>query len=704
MKMNLLVALTILPGFVNAVDNTPMAQTVQLIEGLAKQVRSDGVNEQESFDKYACWCEKTMERKASDIGNGKELASETQTLIGKLKAEIASHGAEIQQLNKDIAQNNAAVKEATDIRNKENGEYSKERSESEQCIGALEAAVKALTGAGTKSFLQGGNLHEVEILSVVAGVRTALSNKVATQTLSNSDIEIMKHFVSRPSDFVGGQPSKAMSAAQVGQNPFGDYAPQSTQIQGILKGMYDAFTMDLEKENANEADTQKSFEELHATKMQELATLEATLETQESDEAAKTKKQAESEVLLDDTNAQRKADEEFFEDTKDSCKEKATQWSVRTRLRTEELNGMETAITILSSKDAKKTFESSTTTFLQLASIKEHTERGGDRNKAFVQLQKLAQKFGSRSVAKIAVEVRSGGHFDKVIVMIDQMIGVLRKEEQDDIEHRDRCENNQNANKNEMADLDHEMKKTTESLARMKRTKGDLEKDITAVTGDIQATEDDMASALKFRNNEEALNVKALQDDTDAIALLKKALAALSKFYKDNKIALPGLIQKKAPEYEDDKDKAPEASFSGDYGGRKSESGGILAILEMLVEDTQKEVAEGRADNADAQAKYQKVSGALQNSLDAQEESKSNLETEKADLMEKIASYEQYHKEKETDFKAEESTEESIGTDCAWVKSNFNSRRDKRKTEEQGLVDAKAFLAGVAAGDDPLPM
>merc|ERR1712072_1445109 len=109
----------------------------------------------------------------------------------------------------------------------------------------------------------------------------------------------MKHFVAKPADFVGAH--SGMSAAQIGQNPFGDYAPQSTQIQGILKGMYDAFTSDLEKDNADEADTQKSFEELMGTKMQELKTLEAPLQQQETDSAAKNKKLAEAEVLLDDT-------------------------------------------------------------------------------------------------------------------------------------------------------------------------------------------------------------------------------------------------------------------------------------------------------------------------------------------------------------------------------------------------------------------
>lgn len=42
--------------------------------------------------------------------------------------------------------------------------------------------------------------------------------------------------------------------------------------------MYDAFIADLEKDNAEEVESQKSFEELMATKAQELATLEAILQ------------------------------------------------------------------------------------------------------------------------------------------------------------------------------------------------------------------------------------------------------------------------------------------------------------------------------------------------------------------------------------------------------------------------------------------
>merc|ERR1719217_1188799 len=123
--------------------------------------------------------------------------------------------------------------------------------------------------------------------------------------IPSHDLEIVQHFIDSPDDFL----HNSVSAAQVGNNPFGDYAPQSTQIQGILKGMYDAFTADLEKDNAEEAESQKSFEELMATKAKELATLKSTLEKQETDKASKEKELAEAGTRLDETTADLSADE-----------------------------------------------------------------------------------------------------------------------------------------------------------------------------------------------------------------------------------------------------------------------------------------------------------------------------------------------------------------------------------------------------------
>merc|ERR1719486_1832913 len=107
-------------------------------------------------------------------------------------------------------------------------------------------------------------------------------------------------------DFVEN-PTKFVSFSQ-SENPHGDYAPASTQIQGIMKVMYDSFAADLEKANAEEADKQKAFEELMATKQAELETLKAALERETTAFAEKTKLKADSQTELDATKEQLKAD------------------------------------------------------------------------------------------------------------------------------------------------------------------------------------------------------------------------------------------------------------------------------------------------------------------------------------------------------------------------------------------------------------
>jgi DNA repair exonuclease SbcCD ATPase subunit len=677
---------------------------VELIGDLQKQVEKDGAEEQASFDTYACWCEKTLARKASDISAAKELITETDILIKKLEGEIASHGAEIAQLNKDIAANLESQKEATAMREKEHENYASERTESEQCIGALEAAITVLTGSGTKKGFLDTSSHAAQLMSVAASVRSVFRNKNVLHSISEKDLDLVRTFVDKPEDFMAHHPV-SLSATQVGHNPFGDYAPQSTQIQGILKGMYDSFSADLEKDNAAEASSEKSFQELMATKKQEQETLELTLQKQEADQAAKTLKLKDSQVLKDDTQEQLQADEAFFAETKEACQSKASEWSIRTRLRTEELQGMQKAIEILSSEEAKKSFDSSATTFLQMASINKHHADGSKAIKAFGQLKKIATEYKSIKVAKIAAAVQLGGHFDKVIAMIDEMITLLRKEEAQDIVHRDLCQNSQNANENEIDDLGHSIKKTEELLKRLENENTELGNEISALAEDIDKTKTEKTELLQMRNKESGEFKQSVKDDTDAVALIRQAIVSLSKFYKDNKIAVELAQKSKSPEYTEDPDKAPETSWSGsDYKGRRGETGGILAILGMLEEDLQKEIKDAQKDDAEAQAQYEEQESALQGTLDAQEATKVGLEEQKAQVEMKITAAEKFKNGKENDQGAEEDTQKALYTDCAWVKTHFETRREKRKNEIAGLVDAKGFLAGVESGDDPLPL
>merc|ERR1719195_208510 len=205
-----------------------------------------------------------------------------------------------------------------------------------------------------------------------------------------------------------------------------------------------------------------------------------------------------------------------------------------------------------------------------------------------------------------------------------------------------------------------------------------------------------MKDSLKMRNGENDDFKKALETDTNAIALLDQAIVSLARFFAKNKIPL-GLAQKgKAAQYSEDPDKAPETTWSGpNYGGRKSESEGIVAILKMLKEDLQREISVSRSEEAEAQQAFEKNRAASQKIVDTAQDTKVAREQDLAELEGDKTTEEVSLKQSNDDKTAQGDLKKSLNTDCSWVKTHFKTRATKRKAEIDGLVEAKGYLAGV---------
>merc|ERR1719446_283404 len=123
---------------------------------------------------------------------------------------------------------------------------------------------------------------------------------------------------------------------------------------------------DLESKNGEQAMNQKNFEELMATKKSELKTLTSNLGKKTTQLGEDTKELSESQIERDETEVQLADDTKFFQEAKEACRTKANNWAMRTKLRSEELAGIEKAEAILNSDDAKDTFGKANSTLLQL--------------------------------------------------------------------------------------------------------------------------------------------------------------------------------------------------------------------------------------------------------------------------------------------------------------------------------------------------
>merc|ERR1719183_2484660 len=210
-----------------------------------------------------------------------------------------------------------------------------------------------------------------------------------------------------------------------------------------------------------------------------------------------------------------------------------------------------------------------------------------------------------------------------------------------------------------------------------------------------------MAEALSTRNSENEDFKAALKDDMDAVALLASAVDAMTSFYKNNKLPL-GLLAKKGkedPEYAVDPDKAPE-TFSEPYGGRSSEGGGIVSILGYIKEDLENEIGTSKKAEAAAQKEFEEQRAAATTVLNDLKAKKVSLEGMEADTDEKIADATEDKESTLTMKENKQKYRESLKPKCDWMKGAFDTRRSKRREEMDGLLQAKAALAGAAAGEE----
>lgn len=707
-------------------NKSPVQKVIEMLIKLSQSVRTDGVKEQMSYDRYACWCEDTMKRKAADISAAKDEIEDLNTEIVKLSGSSGTYQAVVAGLKKEIAENIASTKEATEMRNRENREYEEEKVSAEQCIGGLEMAIKVLTGAGEKGgFLQlSERMQETKLLGVVDGVRSVLSNPIVTQSITDDDMQVVKHFITKPSDFIGGR--KAMSAAQVDSedeaNPAGDYAPQSGQIQGILKGMYEAFTMDIEKSNGEEAEKQKQFERLIETKTKELARAKENLQKQLGEQAEAKKKLVSDRGTREDLKEQLRADETFFKSAKAGCQAKAKAWAKRSKGRVDELKGIKKAQEILSQQSDEGVVEKNRfnkyaynpDSLLQVSAVAAKNLKSA-RTRASRKLSSLAHTYRRSGMARLALEVKSTWHFDKVIGMVGGMMKDLRREEQDDVKHRDKCQSKISKNSNKIEDLGDDLNKAEEHLGRRESQAQTAERKLSLTKNEILETKKEMEQLLQDRDEEHADFLKEDKDDAENLVMLKLASDALSgglslvqvhaKAKNDEEDEADAEDeqpegQQNQPEYTVDPDMAPETGgFDKEY---KSGGAGniIISLLDTIQEDIKNEVKEARKADKEGEEQYVKQKADLQKSIEAQTDTKVQLEKELNELKSKISMIEEKQSQLNGELSNQQDEQQTIKTDCNWIYTHFQKRRDQRKAEMDGLNEAKEFLAGVVKDQD----
>merc|ERR550514_427085 len=139
--------------------NRPVTKVITLLKDMQKQLEKEAEEDEEIYEKMACWCETNDKEKTKAIADAEARISDLNTAIESLTAQSSRLNTEIENLKKEVESNEKALHTATAIRTKQLAEFNEEEKDMLQSISALKSAIIVLSKHHGGSFVQGAEMQ-----------------------------------------------------------------------------------------------------------------------------------------------------------------------------------------------------------------------------------------------------------------------------------------------------------------------------------------------------------------------------------------------------------------------------------------------------------------------------------------------------------------------------------------------------------------
>merc|ERR1719377_56501 len=133
--------------------NRPVSKVVTLLKDMLKQLEKEAEEDEEVYDQMACWCETNDKEKTKSIATAEARIEDLTAKIEELTGLRAQLNTEIKNLDQEVAKNQAALDQATALRQKQLAEFNAEEKDMLGTISALKQALTVLGKHNSASFL-----------------------------------------------------------------------------------------------------------------------------------------------------------------------------------------------------------------------------------------------------------------------------------------------------------------------------------------------------------------------------------------------------------------------------------------------------------------------------------------------------------------------------------------------------------------------
>eukprot|EP00439_Symbiodinium_sp_Y106_P056631 s2681_g7.t4 len=412
----------------------PVQKVRELLQAMRQEMAEDAERDEAVHEKQACWCNSNIYAKQSAVSTNQNQIAALTSSNNRLTADTSRMTSESEQMTKDIADAEAAMVSARELRQGQQQAFEKEEARLVGLVSEIDEAFK-----------------QVESNNEAAGSLLAKYQK-ALRTKMDTDAGRSPHLKS----FLNMNLSTGRSFLQREREPL-----KAEGVEAVLNGIKNDTTATLTAARGFARRAVKCTEfapfwfhetrriQSHTKLLQDKATQVKALEQQKQDrrtamaDAAETK--ASNQDIIANLEVQIAEDSEFLADVKSRCQAMDQEWAQRQTTRGEEVAAIAKALEILKEEAVKEALLQEPAT-KQSASFWGHFNAGSflqeqavsyERRKLSDALLKVGQRHDLRLVT-LAFRAKID-NFATVKKAIQNMTIALEKEQQNEVKHRKYC-------------------------------------------------------------------------------------------------------------------------------------------------------------------------------------------------------------------------------------------------------------------------
>jgi len=382
------------------------------------------------------------------------------------------------------------------------------------------------------------------------------------------------------------------------------------------------------------------------------------------------------------------------------------------QMRGKEIQALADTIKVLNDDDALELFKK---TLPGASSLFQVSETLGDmRTHALSALASIKTKNVGVDFIVLSLNGKKAGT-NKVVKLIDNLVATLKKEGRDDAEKKEYCAKQFDESDDKKKMLEREVADHESTLADLEMVPTQLKEEIDALGDGIRDLDKSVAEATAQRKEEADAYAPLMANDATAKELILFAKNRLNKFYN------PKLHKSEERELSDE-DRAtlaaggtlapivkggiagsgigfaqklppPPAAIEA-YSKKSEQSGGVIALMDLLVKGLDKDMLEAELTEKNAQEDYQGFmkDAAAKRAKDAQALSDKNGAL--ADTNARLLETKDSKAASERNLMAVEQYIGDLHAECDWLLKYFGMRVEARNAEIDAMQKAKAILKG----------